>query len=740
MISMGTLRRMLVFILLIFSALTSLGVHANAYINTPLCDATSVEQMIEAKTIKHLEISTPKSKKWVKNYFKALKSPGNVIVKKYKKKFDANIGVIFDNGVSCNFSAKIRINGDYKDHITSAPPITSLDVKLLSGNINSVVKFKLFLPHTRGGDNEVFSTALLRELGFLAPRTYRVSAFFNDQKVEFLFQEKITKEFVEKNNLREAPILEGDERFTHDVASDIKFNLARIVNKSWAKKGETSLDISKSALSQLNKAYIDNLLRQYSYQSTREKFLPINALSQERHRDEDREFKSIMIAIEAHHGITTHNRKFYYDPIYEYFKPIYYDGDADIVILGNPSMKLIIKENLNVDQIIGAKSALRSFGKLDRKGFYNRLRGLRLKYSLNEVNAVLDRIVVNLKGMSTSTIKSFKNQYLPFFSQYKFLDTNKKLVFSEVDNLRIEICNLGLTSCYFDILNIQEYAELLQGKYLDSSDNEYIFIGDKQEYVTGINIPKNNQPNIFDIENGVQLTTYGSMRSLISKESKKIELHQGNINDRALINGGVLKDWHIKFSGVTGKIEGKQRFNQNLLTGCLTLLDMSVDNIDIEVERALCEDGVNLIRVSGNLNSVIVNNAMSDAIDVDFSVLRFENIKVSNAGNDCVDLSAGDYQIQDIDLTKCKDKAISVGEGSELTLDSVKVSSSSAGIVTKDSSIVKVKSATINDTPICFSAYNKKQEFWGAKITVDRHNCQPSQNFQKQGSLIEFKQ
>lgn len=737
---MRTLGRMLVIILLIFSALSSLEVYAEGYIGTPLCDATSVERMIEAKTIKHLEISTPKSKKWVKNYFKALKSPSKNIVKKYKKKFNANIGVLFANGVSCNFSAKIRINGDWKDHITSAPPITSLDVKLLSGNIDSAVKFKLFLPHTRRGDNEVFSTALLRELGFLAPKTYSVSAIFNDQKVDFLFQEKIAKEFVEKNNLREAPILEGDERFTHDVASDIKFNLARIVNKNWAKKGVTGLGISKSALNQLNKAYLKNLLRQYTYKSRRERFLPVNALSQERHIGEDREFKSIMIALEAQHGISTHNRKFYYDPIYKYFKPIYYDGDAEISILGSSPMNLIPKENLNADEIIGAKSALKSFGKLDRDNFYSRLKGLGLSYSLNEVNAVLDRIVVNLKGMSASTIKSSNDQYLPFFSQYKLLNTNKKIVFSTADNLRIEICSLGLNSCHFDIISIKEYAELLQGKYSDNSDNVYIFIGDKQEYITGVNISINDSPNLFDIENGVRLTTYGSMKALISKESKKIELHQVSVNDRALISGGALKGWHIKFSGVTGKVEGKQRFNQNLLTGCLTLLDMSVNDIDIEVEQTLCEDGVNLMRVSGDLNSVIVNNAISDAIDVDFSLLRFEDIKVSNAGNDCVDLSAGDYQIKNINLTNCEDKAISVGEGSELALNSVKILDSNAGIVAKDSSVIRVKSAIINDTPTCFSSYNKKQEFWGAKITVDRHNCQPSQNFQQKGSLVEFVQ
>ena len=105
MTNTDTLRRMLVFILLIFSGLSSFGVHANTYISTTLCDATSVEQMMEAKTIKRLEILTPKSKKWAKNYFKALKDPGKFILKKYKKKFDANIGVLFNNGVSCNFSA-----------------------------------------------------------------------------------------------------------------------------------------------------------------------------------------------------------------------------------------------------------------------------------------------------------------------------------------------------------------------------------------------------------------------------------------------------------------------------------------------------------------------------------------------------------------------------------------------------------------------------------------------------------
>ena len=33
---------------------------------------------------------------------------------------------------------------------------------------------------------------------------------------------------------------------------------------------------------------------------------------------------------------------------------------------------------------------------------------------------------------------------------------------------------------------------------------------------------------------------------------------------------------------------------------------------------------------------------------------------------------------------------------------------------------------------------NKKQEFWGGKITVNNHNCSPKQVIQHKGSLVEF--
>ena len=51
-----------------------------------------------------------------------------------------------------------------------------------------------------------------------------------------------------------------------------------------------------------------------------------------------------------------------------------------------------------------------------------------------------------------------------------------------------------------------------------------------------------------------------------------------------------------------------------------------------------------------------------------FSNIKFNNITVSNALNDCVDFSSGNYSIENLQLNKCGDKGLSVGEKSLVKL------------------------------------------------------------------------
>jgi len=734
------------FFLFTFLLLTSSAIKAN----TPSCNTSNIDQIIQSEYIKHLDISIPKSKKWTKNYFGALRSPGELILDKHKKKFDANIKTLFNNNTECTFSAKVRISGDYKDHISGIPLITSLDVKLTSGNIGSTVKFKLFIPHTRDGDNEIFTSAFMKELGFLSPITYYVPIKLNGQSANLMFQEKVAKEFLEIRNLREAPILEGDERFafTNKKAFDDRFILARVVNKNWAEKGLTSLNIAKDSLATLNKSYLKYLSAQHIYKDENPLFF--NHLHKESSIDRNKEFKAIMLAIGAGHGLHPGDRKFYYDPMYKKFKPIYYDGNSTILklkdsldklqSLGNKLYFLRGNSGLKGDDIIGAKAALKSLETFNKKSFYNKLKQLGLNYTLSDISTIVNRVSKNLKTMIEFTGKQIESQYIPYFSHYKNTERNKRLVFSTEEDLRIEICELDLTRCEYDILSINKYAKLLQGRY-SNKGSDYIFIGDKQEYKTGLNVATSDEKQIFNLNQNTKLTAYGKPKIIINKKSKTIRINQSNSNDRILIKNGKMEGWSIYFSGAKNtKTGSKQRFNQNLLTGCLTMADMLIKNINIKVDQSSCEDGLNLIRVNGNANNVAIDDAFSDAIDADFSRIDFKKISITNAGNDCVDFSSGQYSIQNATLSQCKDKAVSVGEKSTLSINNIEVSHSNAGLVAKDSSIIKANTVAVDNTKTCFSAYNKKQEFWGGKITIEKHNCHSNHFFQQQGSLIEFSQ
>ena len=172
--------------------------------------------------INFIKIEITESQKFYVNLFKLLLDQETTISQKYKSRFKSDLTVIYSNNVECHFSAKLRISGDYKDHLNPEQFITSLDVNLETGNIYGITEFKLLLPETRGtnnGNNEVFLTNFLKHLGYKAPQTSFVNVKINNlgnasnNEFKLIFQEKIAKEFLESNNLREGPIVELNQDY-----------------------------------------------------------------------------------------------------------------------------------------------------------------------------------------------------------------------------------------------------------------------------------------------------------------------------------------------------------------------------------------------------------------------------------------------------------------------------------------------------------------------------------------------
>ena len=150
---------------------------------------------------------------------------------------------------------------------------------------------------------------------------------------------------------------------------------------------------------------------------------------------------------------------------------------------------------------------------------------------------------------------------------------------------------------------------------------------------------------------------------------------------------------------------------------------MYFNYIDLTSNNSNCEDAVNLVNTTGKINTISIQNSFSDALDADFSELKINNLNISSAINDCTDFSAGKYNLVNLDLNNCGDKGISIGEKSKVKIKNINVNKADIGVAAKDSSILSLENASLENLRTCVSAYNKKQEFNGGFIKIENLNC-----------------
>ena len=147
------------------------------------------------------------------------------------------------------------------------------------------------------------------------------------------------------------------------------------------------------------------------------------------------------------------------------------------------------------------------------------------------------------------------------------------------------------------------------------------------------------------------------------------------------------------------------------------------ENSSINTNNGGCEDSVNIIDSRGSIKFANISDSFSDGLDIDFSKISIDKLFVNNSGNDCFDVSGGNYKITFASLTGCKDKALSIGEASELNGNEIQVNDSNIGISVKDHSKSTIKNFTAKKVDICAEALQKKQEFGGAIANFNLLKC-----------------
>lgn len=685
-----------------------------------------INKLSNPKSISSIEINVTKSSAYFKNAFKIFSLRSMIIFPKLKKKFKASLKVNYKFG-TCIYAARIRQHGDSRDHIKlieSGNVIRSLDVKLKEGNILNAVRFKLLLPETRYGSNEVLTSLILREIGIISPETFEVQTSVNGIKTTMLFQENAEKELLERNNRREGPIFEGDENLFYsyrDLENIDRIVLSRLENRNWFKKGITSQEIVLNAHSELQESYLE-----YSARRKTSDFQLAIFPNKSKSKDFIN-YNYIILAMNGFHALYVNNRKYYYNTIEGKFEPIYYDGMTMFSYPLNWEKKYKklfpkLPEKKLLDQL-----SAKSFYEKIYKRFLERTvlpKDKAKKFFSNSLEQFKNNQKILIRGIK-ETAKEDKNNSFKLKNEY--LNSYREFQKS------VGIDQIFITEINYDYGKYIAYSSVNK-KYTLTDEELLVLITkslikkQKAIYVGYFNSEKIDRGNILDSKKlpGKIIISNGMFVDVNIKK-KEIVFNQTNLADWALLNGGDYSDWHIHFNGIKNlnkfPDEKEQRFNNLGLTGCLTIYKSKVKNSTFDIKGGGCEDSINIVNSEGTDLTILINHAYSDAVDFDFSNLTVKKLEVKNSNNDCIDVSMGNYIIEKVIIENCGDKGVSVGEKSSLKINEASILNSKIALAAKDLSILSVNNLKTKNVSSCGEVYQKKQEFGGAILEIKNSNC-----------------
>ena len=164
-------------------------------------------------------------------------------------------------------------------------------------------------------------------------------------------------------------------------------------------------------------------------------------------------------------------------------------------------------------------------------------------------------------------------------------------------------------------------------------------------------------------------------------------------------------------------------YGQWSLSGAINFYKSEVEFKNVNLDDSSCEDAINIINSKFSISNLSINNAVSDALDLDFSQGYIKNSSFKNVGfrggGDAIDLSGSSVEISNSTFDKVLDKAISIGESSRAVVNKIKIMNSSFGLVTKDGSYLDASDVEFsNIVHVAIMSYQKKPQYQSARINV----------------------
>ncbi len=254
-------------------------------------------------------------------------------------------------------------------------------------------------------------------------------------------------------------------------------------------------------------------------------------------------------------------------------------------------------------------------------------------------------------------------------------------------------------------------------------DDKYILTKGEYQFKEPLIIPAGKD---LIVEGGSILKMYEGSYIEIQNGSLKLDGKNARIKILSYKPGifwkGIYVNSNNKDSFIyNSEISNIDFFNNSLiqLTGGINFYNSNVEIKNSKFSNFNSEDAINLINSKFDIQNIEIKNTNSDAIDFDFSNGKVEKSTFTNIKGDALDFSGSNAYLKKLNLKNIDDKAISVGEESNIEISEIKITDSKFGIASKDSSKVIGKKILVeNCIWYDFAAYQKKSFFNGGYINL----------------------
>lgn len=221
---------------------------------------------------------------------------------------------------------------------------------------------------------------------------------------------------------------------------------------------------------------------------------------------------------------------------------------------------------------------------------------------------------------------------------------------------------------------------------------------------------------------------------LVFKKKAYIYISKGNLRIMGTKNYPVtLKSFEDNWGGIYvanskksfinyANIFNTDYFNHKniMLTGGVNFYNSNIDIFNSNLISSKAEDSINFVNSNFNFNSTSISNTFSDGIDSDFSSGEIVQSEFEKIMGDGIDLSGSNILIKNTSLSLIGDKAISIGEKSNVKVQNLNISNSRYGIANKDESKLQGNSIKIlNSTDYDILAFTKKPYYSYSTLKLD---------------------